>query len=101
MSHRVSFSSSIYYGVAIFLLICPRFFVGLVCFLGCNWDIEMVRWCFSSFNFFLNFRNERYLQSQWPLAAKYGTRFANSLQGSDFAYVSYNGGGWHYSCFSC
>ena len=51
----------------------------------------MVRWCFSSFNFLLNFRNERYLQSQWPLAAKYGTRFANSLQGSDFAYVSYNG----------
>jgi hypothetical protein len=53
----------------------------------------MVRWCFSSFNFLLNFRNERYLQSQWPLAAKYGTRFANSLQGSDFAYVSYNGRG--------
>ena len=53
----------------------------------------MVRWCFSSFNFLLNFRNERYLQSQWPLAAKYGTWFANSLQGSDFAYVSYNGGG--------
>jgi hypothetical protein len=65
----------------------------------------MVRWCFSSFNFLLNFRNERYLQSQWPLAAKYGTRFANSLQGSDFAYVSYNGrgggGGGYFSCFSC
>jgi hypothetical protein len=53
----------------------------------------MVHWCFSSFNFLLNFRNERYLQSQWPLAAKYGTWFANSLQGSDFAYVSYNGRG--------
>ena len=51
----------------------------------------MVRWCFSSFNFLLNFRNERYLQSQWPLAAKYGTWLANSLQGSDFAYVTYNG----------
>ena len=37
--------------------------------------------------------NERYLQSHWPLAAKFGTWLANSLQGSDFAYVSYNGGG--------
>ena len=53
----------------------------------------MVHWCFSSFNFLLNFWNERYLQSHWPLAAKYGTWLANSLQGSDFAYVSYNGGG--------
>jgi hypothetical protein len=37
--------------------------------------------------------NERYLQSHWPLAAKFGTWLADSLQGSDFAYVSYNGGG--------
>ena len=37
--------------------------------------------------------NERYLQSHWPLAAKYGTWLADSLQGSDFAYVSHNGGG--------
>ncbi len=40
-----------------------------------------------------NYRNEIYLQSHWPLAAKFGTWPANSLQGSDFAYVSYNGGG--------
>ena len=40
-----------------------------------------------------NYWNERYLQSHWPLAAKFGTWPANSLQGSDFAYVSYNGGG--------
>jgi hypothetical protein len=33
------------------------------------------------------------LQSHWPLAAKYGTWFLNSLQGSDFAYASCNGGG--------
>ncbi len=33
------------------------------------------------------------MQSHWPLAAKFGTWFANSLQGSDFAYASYNGGG--------
>ena len=37
--------------------------------------------------------NERYLQSHWPLAAKFGTWLADSLQGSDFAYVSYSGGG--------
>ena len=36
--------------------------------------------------------NERYLQSHWPLAAKFGTWLADSLQGSDFAYASYNGG---------
>ena len=35
----------------------------------------------------------RYSQSHWPLAVKFGTWLANSLQGSDFAYVSYNGGG--------
>ena len=40
-----------------------------------------------------NYWNERYLQSHWPLAAKFGTWPANSLQGSDFAYVSHNGGG--------
>ena len=40
-----------------------------------------------------NYWNERYLQSHWPLAAKFGTWPANSLQGSDFAYASYNGGG--------
>jgi len=40
-----------------------------------------------------NYWNERYLQSHWPLAAKFGTWLADSLQGSDFAYVSYNGGG--------
>ena len=44
--------------------------------------------------------NERYLQSHWPLAAKYGTWLANSLQGSDFACVTYNGRGGYYSCFS-
>ncbi len=53
----------------------------------------MVHWCFSFLNFLLKFWNERYLQSHWPLAAKYGTWLANSLQGSDFAYVSYNGRG--------
>ena len=37
--------------------------------------------------------NERYLQSHWPLAAKFGTWLADSLQGSEFAYVGYNGGG--------
>ncbi len=42
----------------------------------------------------VNYWNERYLQSHWPLAAKFGTWLANSLQGSDFAYASYNGGGW-------
>jgi len=41
----------------------------------------------------VNYWNERHLQSHWPLAAKFGTWLANSLQGSDFAYVSYNGGG--------
>jgi hypothetical protein len=40
-----------------------------------------------------NYWNEGYLQSHWPLAAKFGTCPANSLQGSDFAYASYNGGG--------
>ena len=40
-----------------------------------------------------NYWNERYLQSHWPLAAKFGTWLANSLQGSDFAYVSYTGRG--------
>ena len=53
----------------------------------------MIHWCFGSFYFLLNFWNERYLQSHWPLAAKYGTWFLNSLQGSDFAYASCNGGG--------
>jgi hypothetical protein len=53
----------------------------------------MVHRCFGSFNFLLNFWNERYLPSHWPLAAKYGTWLLNSLQGSDFAYASYNGGG--------
>ena len=51
-----------------------------------------------------NYWNERYLQSHWPLAAKYGTRVANSLQGSDFAYASCNGGGGRGECyayFSC
>ncbi len=51
-----------------------------------------------------NYWNERYLQSHWPLAAKFGTWLANSLQGSDFAYVSYNGGGGggeYYAYFSC
>jgi hypothetical protein len=33
------------------------------------------------------------LQSHWPLAAKFGTWLADSLQGSEFAYVGYNGGG--------
>ena len=37
--------------------------------------------------------SERYLQSHWPLAAKFGTWLADSLQGSEFAYVGYNGGG--------
>ncbi len=41
----------------------------------------------------VNYWNERHLQSHWPLAAKFGTWLANSLQGSDFAYASYNGGG--------
>jgi hypothetical protein len=40
-----------------------------------------------------NYWNERYLQSHWPLAAKFGIWLANSLRGSDFAYASYNGGG--------
>ncbi len=40
-----------------------------------------------------NYWNERYMQSHWPLAVKFGTWPANSLQGSDFAYASYNGGG--------
>ena len=40
-----------------------------------------------------NYWNERYLQTHWPLAAKFGTWLANLLQGSDFAYVSHNGGG--------
>jgi hypothetical protein len=40
-----------------------------------------------------NYWNERYLPCHWPLAAKFGTWLANSLQGSDFAYVCYNGGG--------
>ena len=40
-----------------------------------------------------NYWNERYLQSHWPLAAKSGTWHADSLQGSDFACVGYNGGG--------
>jgi hypothetical protein len=31
-----------------------------------------------------NYWNERYLQSHWPLAAKFGTWPAISLQGSDF-----------------
>ncbi len=53
----------------------------------------MIRWCFSSFCLLLIFWNEGYLQSHWPLAAKFGTWLANSLQGSDFAYVNYNGGG--------
>ena len=49
-----------------------------------------------------NYWNERYLQSHWPLAAKFGTWPANSLQGSDFAYASYNGeGGGGDICFSC
>ena len=48
-----------------------------------------------------NYWNERYLQSHWPLAAKFGTWLANSLQGSDFAYVTYNGRGGYYSCFFC
>ena len=37
--------------------------------------------------------NERYLQSHWPLAAKFGTWLADSLQGSESACVGYNGGG--------
>jgi hypothetical protein len=41
----------------------------------------------------VNYWNERHLQSHWPLAVKFGTWLANSLQGSDFAYASYNGGG--------
>ncbi len=47
------------------------------------------------YSFFLvaNYWNVRYLQGHWPLAAKSGTWLADSLQGSDFAYVGYNGGG--------
>ena len=45
--------------------------------------------------------NERYLQSHWPLAAKFGTWLANLLWVSDFAYVSHNGGGGYYAYFSC
>jgi len=37
--------------------------------------------------------NKGYLQGHWPLAAKFGTWLADSLQGSEFAYVGYNGGG--------
>ncbi len=33
------------------------------------------------------------MQSHWPLAAKFGTWFANLLRGSDFAYVSHCFGG--------
>jgi hypothetical protein len=46
----------------------------------------------------VNYWNERHLQSHWPLAAKFGTWLANSLQGSDFAYASYNGGGGGILC---
>ncbi len=45
-----------------------------------------------------NYWNERYLRSHWPLAAKFGTWLANSLQGSDFAYAGYNGGGGGILC---
>ena len=54
-----------------------------------------------SFSLVANYWNVRYLQSHWPLAAKFGTWLANSLQGSDFAYVSYNGGGEYYAYFFC
>ncbi len=40
-----------------------------------------------------NFWNERYLQNHCPLVAKFGTWLANLLWGSDFAYVTHNGGG--------
>jgi hypothetical protein len=41
------------------------------------------------------------LQSHWPLAAKFGTWLADSLQGSEFAYVGYNGGGGGGASFMC
>jgi hypothetical protein len=41
------------------------------------------------------------LQSHWPLAAKFGTWLADSLQGSEFAYVGYNGGGEGGASFMC
>ncbi len=31
------------------------------------------------------------MQDHWPLAAKFGTWLASSLQGSDFAYGDYDG----------
>jgi hypothetical protein len=40
-----------------------------------------------------NFWDERCLQNHCPLVAKFGIRLANLLWGSDFAYVSHNGGG--------
>ena len=49
-----------------------------------------------------NFWNEGYLQNHCPLVAKFGTWLANLLWGSDFAYVSHNGGGGeYYAYFSC
>jgi len=43
--------------------------------------------------------NKGYLQGHWPLAAKFGTWLADSLQGSEFAYVGYNGGGGTFFMF--
>ncbi len=69
------------------------FLVAGSAFLGCKWDISINRWYFYFVLLVANYWNEIYLQSHWPLAAKFGTWLANSLQGSDFAYVSYNGRG--------